>query len=188
MGFHHVAFATNDIAATHHFYTVAMGFELVKIEIGPTPEGGWAKHAFYDTGGNGMIAFWDLHGDAYGDVKGAISTDLGLPSWVNHIAFHAEDTAAIEAHMTRWLDLGLDVIDIDHGFCRSVYTTDPNGVLVEWCQDLRKLDDADREYANRMILAAEPDAFKDAPKVEFHEGDASKRPRWGVDLAAGLSS
>ena len=41
------------IDATHRFYTEAMGFELVKTVVAPTPEGGWAKHVFYDTGGDG---------------------------------------------------------------------------------------------------------------------------------------
>src|SRR5215468_11723354 len=44
MGFHHVAIATRDLAATHRFYTEAMGFELAKVVAGKSPEGGWAKH------------------------------------------------------------------------------------------------------------------------------------------------
>ncbi|MFM2078795.1 MAG: hypothetical protein RJA49_2685, partial [Actinomycetota bacterium] len=31
MGFHHVALATHDPAATHRFYTEVMGFHLVKV-------------------------------------------------------------------------------------------------------------------------------------------------------------
>jgi catechol 2,3-dioxygenase-like lactoylglutathione lyase family enzyme len=34
MGFHHLAIATKDVKATHGFYTGAMGFELVKVEVG----------------------------------------------------------------------------------------------------------------------------------------------------------
>ena len=64
MGFHHVAFASKDTQATHRFYTESMGFELVKTVTGKTPAGGWAKHFFYDTGGNGLIAFWEIHDDA----------------------------------------------------------------------------------------------------------------------------
>ena len=60
MAFHHVALATRDIDATHRFYTEVMGFTLVKAVVAPTPNGGWARHVFYDTG-DGMIAFWDLH-------------------------------------------------------------------------------------------------------------------------------
>ena len=94
MGFHHVALATPNIEATHRFYTEAMGFELVKAVLAPTPEGGWAKHVFYETGGHGMIAFWDLHVDSLPPVNGAISRGLGLPEWVNHLAFDAPDEAA----------------------------------------------------------------------------------------------
>ena len=35
MGFHHVALATKDLAATHKFYTEVMGFSLVKTIIQP---------------------------------------------------------------------------------------------------------------------------------------------------------
>jgi len=41
--------ATRDVEATHRFYTEAMGFELMKVEVGKT-DGGWAKHLFYSTG------------------------------------------------------------------------------------------------------------------------------------------
>ena len=67
MAFHHIALATKDVQATHAFYTEAMGFTLVKVEPIKTESGGWAKHLFYDTGGDGMIAFWDLHDDSIGD-------------------------------------------------------------------------------------------------------------------------
>ncbi len=55
MAFHHVAITTRDLAATHAFYTGAMGFELVRVEAAATPEStadgiGWARHVFYDTG------------------------------------------------------------------------------------------------------------------------------------------
>ena len=57
MGFHHVALATRDAAATHRFYTEVMGFELVKVVAGPTPNAGatqnagdgFSKHFFYAT-------------------------------------------------------------------------------------------------------------------------------------------
>ena len=61
MGFHHLALATRDIKATHEFYTAAMGFELVKVAVGPAGKRGFAKHLFYDTGNGELIAFWDLH-------------------------------------------------------------------------------------------------------------------------------
>ena len=180
MGFHHVALATPNIEATHRFYTEAMGFELVKAVLAPTPEGGWAKHVFYETGGHGMIAFWDLHVDSLQPVNGAISRGLGLPEWVNHLAFDAPDEAAITSALERWASLGLDVFDIDHEFCRSIYTVDPGGTLVEWCMDTRALTDAERERANAVILVDEPDAFDPEPIVAFIPGDPSLRPAWAA--------
>jgi catechol 2,3-dioxygenase-like lactoylglutathione lyase family enzyme len=168
MAFHHVAIASRDLAATHRFYTEAMGFELVKVVVGPTDTpGGWAKHVFYDTGGHGMLAFWELHDDAIPtDFDPAISTGLGLPAWVNHLAFHAE-LADLGSHRDRWLDQGHDVMEIDHGFCVSIYTVDPNGVLVEWCADTRPLDDADR--AEALALLAEPHPpVQPVPEMRFH--------------------
>ena len=157
MAFHHVAVATRDTEANHRFYTDATGFELVKVEIGKTPEGGWAKHLFYETGGGELIAFWELHDDTIPTpVKSALSTDLGLPAWVNHIAFHAADRSEIEKHKQRWLDHGHDVLEIDHDWCWSVYTLDPNGILVEFCTMMRALDANDHAEALRLLRDPAP--------------------------------
>jgi catechol 2,3-dioxygenase-like lactoylglutathione lyase family enzyme len=184
MGFHHVALATRDTRATHHFYTEAMGFELVKAVVGPTDHpDGWAKHLFYDTGG-GLIAFWEIHDDAVGDFEPAIATGLGLPIWSNHLAFHAE-LDRLDVHRDRWLDHGFDVVEVDHGFCVSIYTVDPNGVLVEWCADTRCLDEQDREHALRTL--ADPNPPREPMKQpRFHRARTRPEPsgeREGADAA-----
>ena len=40
--------------------------------------------------------------------------------------------ADLEARRDRWLANGHDAMQIDHGFCVSAYTMDPNGILVEY--------------------------------------------------------
>jgi len=167
MAFHHVALATRDLDATHRFYTESMGFELAKVVVGPTDEGGWAKHVFYDTGGDGLVAFWELHDDALADFDPAISTALGLPIWVNHVAFHAT-LDEMDARRDRWLDHGYDVVEVDHGFCVSIYTVDPNGVLVEWCADVRPLDQDDRDDAERALSDPHP-PLQEMPEPVFHQ-------------------
>ncbi|MEY2432614.1 MAG: hypothetical protein QOC92_2339 [Acidimicrobiaceae bacterium] len=158
MAFHHVALATRDLDATHRFYTEVMGFELLKAIVAPTPNpnGGWAKHVFYDTGGNGLIAFWDLHDESMADFDPAISTGLGLEPWVNHLAFAARDLEDIADRKQRWLDAGYDVAEIDHGWCVSIYSNDPNGILVEWCTDTKPYTAEDRAAALRTLQTAEP--------------------------------
>jgi len=180
MGIHHVALATSDLHATHAFYTEAMGFDVAKVVTAPTPGpgDGWARHVFYDTGSTGMIAFWDIHDDTFPEIKGAMSRSVGLPEWVNHLAFHATDDAHYEAARKRWAELGLDVVEVDHEFCRSIYTTDPNGTMVEWCQDSRDLDDSDRSAGLAALDVAEPTELDPAPHPEFLPGDRTKRPAW----------
>lgn len=172
MGFHHVALATRDLEATHRFYTEAMGFELVKVVAAPIEGGqGWAKHLFYDTGGDGLIAFWDLHDETLPAFDPAISTAVGLPPWVNHLAFHAEPEE-LEQRIERWTGLGIDVAEVDHGFCRSIYAMDPNGTMVEWCADTRPLNDDDRREALALVFDPAP-PLEVPPVPTFHRGQRS---------------
>ncbi len=172
MAFNHVAFATRDLAATHAFYTEVMGFRLAKVVAAPTESpGGWAKHVFYDTshqGGKGMIAFWELHDPKIGDdFPTAISSALGLPAWVNHLAFDAATLDDLAEHRERWRAHGHTVVEVDHEFCVSIYITDPNGILVEFCCDTRPLDERDAAEAAEL-LAAENPPLSAVPDVRFH--------------------
>lgn len=171
MPFHHLAVATRDVAANHLFYSRAMGFELVKVEARETPEGGFAKHFFYDTGAGEMMAFWELH-DAKlpDDFPTGLSEAAGLPVWVNHIAFQASSVAELQTYRKRWLEHGYDVLEIDHGWCYSIYATDPNGTLVEWCVTTGSFDEADRARALRALTQnVELDVGK--VKIEHHRAE-----------------
>ena len=122
MGFHHVAFATNDTEATHRFYTEVMGFELVKVVASETPtEGpGYSKHFFYstgpadgdDSGDHGMIAFWEIHDPAIGEDFGVdLNKSAGLPWWVNHVAFDAHTREDLDTHRRARLQQALLLLD-----------------------------------------------------------------------------
>jgi catechol 2,3-dioxygenase-like lactoylglutathione lyase family enzyme len=168
MAFHHLAIATRDVKANHEFYTGPMGFELVKVVAGHWGRDGWAKHLFYDTGGQGLIAFWDIHDPDLPDTwSSAISDGLGLPRFANHIAFHAEDLDDIAARRQRWLDHGLEVTEIDHGWCTSIYTNDPNRILVEWCTTTRSFSDDDRAEARRLLDDPAPE-LEATPEIIQH--------------------
>jgi catechol 2,3-dioxygenase-like lactoylglutathione lyase family enzyme len=170
MAFHHVALATRDLDATHHFYTEVMGFTLVKTVAANTgsPGGGWAKHVFYDTGGGEMLAVWDLHDDEIpSDFNPAISRGLGLPEWVNHIAFDAPDLEDFAHRRRRWQEHGIEVVELDHGWCRSIYATDPNGILVEFCTTTVTFTAADATEAEHL-LAAEHPPLEELPEMTFH--------------------
>lgn len=174
MGFHHVALATKDTAATHAFYTNVMGFELVKVVTAPTPgeKGGWSKHFFYSTNeapneapngasghssDNGMIAFWEIHDDEIGtEFSVDINTSVGLPVWVNHIAFDAPTRADLERHRDRWRSHGHHVLEVNHDFCTSIYIRDPSGNMVEFCQTTRDFTPGEIAEAQTLLHDANP--------------------------------
>ena len=168
MGYHHLALACRDIQAIHEFYEGLMGFELVKVEIGPVREGGWAKHFFYRMeDDHKFIAFWELH-----DVPGTenletnISKAAGVPEHINHISFDVQGMDDLQRRKQQWLDAGLKVMEIDHNWCHSIYTRDPNGILVEFCVTTGSFTATDREKALRALAADEPEFSPPPASIE----------------------
>jgi catechol 2,3-dioxygenase-like lactoylglutathione lyase family enzyme len=159
MGYHHLALAARDMQAIHDFYEGVLGFELVKVETQPVPdiEGAWAKHFFYRMEDDSkFIAFWELHGLP---EPAAVETDLnaaaGLPPFINHISFDVVDAADLNRRRAAWQNAGLDVLEIDHNWCRSIYTRDPNGNLVEFCLTTGSFTEADRAEALARLRSDE---------------------------------
>ncbi len=171
MGVSHIALAVKDIEATHRFYSEAMGFELVKVEIVPQ-HGGFSRHVFYSTGSarDQMIAFWDLSNvPGSGELKTDICRDLGLDPLTNHLAFTADDLEDLARRRERWLRFGNDVMEIDHGWIQSIYTEDPDGIAVEFAVVTRDLTDGDAREALELLRAKAPPIGDHTPKVEIHK-------------------
>ena len=169
MGYHHLALACKDIHAIHDFYEGLLGFELVKVEISPIPKGGWGKHFFYRMEDDSkFIAFWELH-DVPGqeNMETCLSKGAGLPDEINHIAFDARDMAELQQRKQRWLDAGLEVLEIDHNWCHSIYVKDPNDNVVEFCVTTGDFTAEDRETAVRALHAEQPEYSKPPASIEF---------------------
>lgn len=163
MAYHHLALAAKDMRAIHEFYEGIMGFELVKVEIAPIMEGGWGKHFFYRMDGDDskFIAFWELHDTpSQGSHQHDLNAAANLPAGTNHISFDVHSEADLNTRRKRWNSAGLDVLEIDHNWCRSVYTRDPNGNMVEFCLTTGRFTEADR---TRAIAALEETEFNPSP-------------------------
>lgn len=158
MSYHHLALAARDMRAIHDFYAGVMGFDLVKVEIGLSPGGGWAKHYFYQMNAtDSFIAFWEMHGVPGSETfEPNLSRAAGLPDHINHIAFRACDLADFDTRRRRWTAAGLDVFEVDHNWCRSIYTRDPNSNLVEFCVTTANFTDDDRARALAALDETEP--------------------------------
>lgn len=167
MAYHHLALAAKDMKATHAFYEGIMGFELVKVEVAPIMTGGWGKHFFYRMDGDDsrFIAFWELH-DTEGseDYVYDINAAAKLPPGTNHYSFSVDSKQELEDWKQKWLAAGLDVFEIDHNWCHSIYTRDPNGNSVEFCLTTGTFTETDRQRALDALSETE---FTPSPAPAF---------------------
>lgn len=170
MSYHHLALAAKDMRAIHTFYEGVMGFDLVKVEVGPSPGGGWAKHYFYRMGKtDSFIAFWEMHGVPGSDsFEPNLSRAAGLPDHINHIAFRADSVADLNSRRACWTAASLDVFEVDHNWCRSIYTRDPNGNLVEFCVTTGSFTDDDRTCALAALDEIEPNFSPPRASTKVH--------------------
>lgn len=167
MGFHHLALAVKHMQHTHEFYEKAMGFDLIHVERAMTPDGE-ANHFFYETGGEGLMAFWELKNpDLAGKFRTGLSQSAGLPDWVNHLAFDCGSDTKLKEISNRWLGLGMPVIEVDHHWCKSIYQLDPDGNFVEFCYSTMPLGEDQRIRAQRAI-AGEELPLDPSPGVDIH--------------------
>jgi catechol 2,3-dioxygenase-like lactoylglutathione lyase family enzyme len=153
-GFHHVAYACTDAETTRHFYEDLLGFPLVHTEVGPAGESdGFLRHLFFDTGDGSCIAFFDVHDVGERDGwSAAVSEGNGLPIWVNHVAFGATAERQEEVR-TRMDAAGVKpLMEIDHGWCHSLYYVDPDRIMVELCRDTPGIT-PDPETARSLLTA-----------------------------------
>jgi catechol 2,3-dioxygenase-like lactoylglutathione lyase family enzyme len=175
MPFDHVALATCDLDAAHRFYTEAVGFELARVDVVDLDNGGWLRHVFYDTGNGEIFALFDLHDDSIGEYRTDISTGLGLPGFVNHIAYAASSLDDLERRKQRLLDHGHDCVIIDHGTAISLYVEDPDGITIEFTHPTRPLvTEESRKRAAGLLAQARPRSNTPTPRLEFFS--ASRRP------------
>lgn len=147
-GFNHLALVCRDMQETVDFYTRVLGMPLVKTIA--LPDGG--QHFFFDCGAGALLAFfwWPQTPAAAPGVASVRSfptdsrTAIGS---MNHVAFDvpADDlprwieklaTAGVEhvPVVVNHDDSPATVSDEMHPgvFVRSVYFTDPNGVMLEF--------------------------------------------------------
>lgn len=152
---HHIAYATRDVEATYDFYANKLGLPLIHAE-NTRVEGGYHRHFFFGIGSGEAIAFFEVHDVGEDpDYKTAISTGLGLPSWVNHIAFRLDTLEELSDQVKFMHDNGIgDVLEINHGWCTSVYMEDPNGITVEFCvtTDAEAFEQTEQEALRQLRL------------------------------------
>jgi len=173
MPFHHVAITTKDMKATHKFYSQVMGFNLVRVEKAIPNKHSWAKHFFYDTGNGEMLAIWEIHDESLdANHPTSISKGLGLPIWSNHIAFSLDNLDELKTTVSQINSYGIDVTEINHGWCTSIYVNDPNEIMVEFCVTTSEFTEKDAEQALKAVTSDDVDD-NPPPSVKIHQASTS---------------
>lgn len=157
-GLHHVAYATRDPEATYAFYTGKLGMPLIHTEVHRQGEGGF-RHFFFDLGDGASLAFFEVKDvGEKPDYSTAISLGAGLPIWVNHLAFRLDTLDELASVTERLRKAGVEHLhEIDHGWAQSLYTVDPNGIMVEFCvtTDVEEFSQTEAEALRLLRLPAE---------------------------------
>ncbi len=147
-GLHHLGLATHDMEATLEFYEGTLGFPARVCDVLKPEAGGVIRHAFLDVGNGELIAFMECNDvpDIAADFDAGINRGLGIKGGVIHFAFKAEDEADLIAKQTELRKRDVDVTDVvDHGWCKSIYFSDPNSLQLEYCVITQELVEAHLE-------------------------------------------
>src|SRR3979490_3021562 len=155
-GFSHIGLSTLDLDKTRAFYEDVLGFKPVVSDTLRIQGGGHLRHVFFDVGRDQLLAFMEAN-----DMPGVpakydagINRGLGVPAAFYHFAFQAGPGAGLARTRDHLRAKGLDVTDIvDHGWAKSIYFSDPNGLSLEYCCVVRDLTAQDAVMQERGTIA-----------------------------------
>ena len=150
---HHTAYVTKDLEATRHFYEDILGLPLIATWCEKDFLFGKDRtycHCFFGIGDGGALAFFQF---ADPEDEKLFVPDMPATPFV-HLALKVDEETQAEMER-RITEHGLEATyTLEHGYCRSVYVVDPNGMTVEFtCDDPRAEEgDAEREASAHAEL------------------------------------
>jgi catechol 2,3-dioxygenase-like lactoylglutathione lyase family enzyme len=154
-GFSHIGLSTLDLDKTRAFYEGVLGFRPVVADTIKVEEGGTLRHLFFDVGRDQLLAFLEARGvhDVPAAYDAGINRGLGVPAAFYHFAFETGSDAALASKRDHLRAKGVEVTDItDHGWAKSIYFKDPNGISLEYCCLMRDLTEDDATMQERFTI------------------------------------
>jgi catechol 2,3-dioxygenase-like lactoylglutathione lyase family enzyme len=133
---HHTAYLTRDLEATCKFYEDLIGLPLVATWCEKDELFGAERvycHLFFALGDGGALAFFKFAKPEDEELFGP-----KMPaSPFHHIALNVdgETQQGIEQRLAAAGYKEPQTYVLEHGYCRSVYVTDPNGLILEFTLD-----------------------------------------------------
>ena len=146
-GLHHVAYMTQDSAATVDFYTRVMGMKFVATvsnnEVPSTGDPFPYLHTFFQMGDSSLIAFFESVG-----LPAPAKSSHPAYDVFNHLALNVSSKAEVDRWIQHVKSCGLEVVGpVEHAVIYSAYFHDPSGVRIEVTTTL------DPEFVNQSEQA-----------------------------------
>jgi glyoxylase I family protein len=152
---HHTAYVTRDLEQTRRFYEDIIGLPLLATWRESDELFGAIRtycHCFFGIGDGGALAFFQFE-----KPEDAAQFGPTMPfSPFHHIALAVDRRTqqAIERRLKKAGYKEPQSFVLEHGYCRSVYVTDPNGMIVEFTGDhprVRQINIARRKDARSEL-------------------------------------
>ncbi len=133
---HHTAYVTRDLEATRKFYEELIGLPLVATWCEKDELFGAERvycHLFFGLGDGGALAFFSFANPGDRELFGPKMPETPF----HHIALNvdADTQREIEQRIKAAGIREPQTYVLEHGYCRSVYVSDPNGMILEFTCD-----------------------------------------------------
>ena len=129
---HHTAYVTTDQEKTRRFYEDVIGLPLTATWCESDVLFGKERtyvHTFYGIGDGGALAFFQF---AIPPTRLSSVHNCRLRFHHMGLSVDQETQAQIEERIRKAGIVPPDTYVLEHGYCRSVYVTDPNGLILEF--------------------------------------------------------
>ena len=138
---HHTAYVSKNLEATRQFYEDVIGLPLTATWCESDMLFGAERtycHCFFGLGDGGALAFFQFARPEDQELFGPQMPDTPF----HHIALKVDEEAqkGIEQRLRAAGYQEPKMYVLEHGYCRSVYAVDPDGMIVEFTVDHPEAD------------------------------------------------
>lgn len=126
-GVHHLALITPDMDATVRFWHGVIDARLVTTLATPT-----FRHYFFEVSPGNTVAFFEYIGQSLATYSKPAGVPYEKASQFDHLSMNLPDEESLLRLRDRLKSHDCEVTDVvDHGFLRSIYFSDNNGIALE---------------------------------------------------------
>jgi glyoxylase I family protein len=147
---HHTAYVSSDLERTRRFYEDVIGLPLLATWCETDELFGAERtycHVFFGLGDGSALAFFQFASQGDQELFGPKMPDTPF----HHVALNVDEKTQ-QGIEKRLREAGYEepqMYVLEHGYCRSVYVKDPDGMIVEFTVDHPDAEEINRKQKGR---------------------------------------